>query len=176
MGCATGAEAGPGVGGLDDQDPDAVLADLVVQRLGVALDGVLRRDVEGHEGLGGDPEDGRDVDDASATLGAHVRQDGLRHTDDTEDVDVQDALGLGDGVLLHGARRADARVVDQDVDAPEPVDHLCDRSGGRVVAAHVEIEVRHTGGRSESGGLAAGSDHLVTRRDEGAGRLLADSR
>ena len=39
-------EAGPGVGGLDEQHPDAVLADLVVHRLGVALDRVLGRGVD----------------------------------------------------------------------------------------------------------------------------------
>ena len=36
----------------------------------------------------------------------------------------EDALGLRDRDFLDGARRADAGVVDQDVDAPEPVDHL----------------------------------------------------
>jgi hypothetical protein len=144
MGCATGAEAGPGVGGLDDQDPDAVLADLVVQRLGVALDGVLRRDVEGHEGLGGDPEDGRDVDDASATLGAHVRQDGLRHADEAKDVDVEDPLVLCDRNLLGSTRCADPGIVDEDVESPEPLDHPLDDGGDRLVTGHVEIEERHT--------------------------------
>jgi hypothetical protein len=41
-----------------------VLADLVAQRLGVALDRVLGRGVDGHVGHGNEPDDGRDVDDA----------------------------------------------------------------------------------------------------------------
>ena len=61
-------EAGLGVGGLDEEHPDAVLADLVVHRLGVALDRVLGRGVDGHVRRGDEPEHGRDVDDASASL------------------------------------------------------------------------------------------------------------
>ena len=79
-----------------------MLADLVVHRLGVALDRVLGRDVDGHEGLGGEPGHGGDVDDAPAALGAHVRQDGLRHPDETEDVDVEHALVLSDREFLGG--------------------------------------------------------------------------
>jgi hypothetical protein len=37
-----------------------------------------------------------------------VRQDGLRHADESEDVDVEDALVLLDGAFLGGPRRADA--------------------------------------------------------------------
>jgi hypothetical protein len=55
-----------------------------------------------------------------------VRQDRLGHAHEAEDVDVEDALVLGDGAFLNGARVAQAGVVDQDVDAPEPVDHLLD--------------------------------------------------
>ena len=59
-------------------------------------------------------------------LGAHVRQDRLGHPHDAVDVDVEDVLRLGDRELLGGAGGADAGVVDQDVDVPEPVDHLLD--------------------------------------------------
>ena len=41
---------------------------------------------------------------ASASLGAHLRQDGLRHADHAEDVDVEDALVLRDGGFLGSAR------------------------------------------------------------------------
>ena len=48
-------EPGAGVGGLDEQHSNAVLADFVVQGFGVALDRVLGRDVGGHVGLGDEP-------------------------------------------------------------------------------------------------------------------------
>ena len=41
-------------------------------------------------------------------------------------------------LFLGRADRADAGVVDQDVDPPEPLDHLLDRGGGRGVTGHVE--------------------------------------
>jgi hypothetical protein len=61
-----------------------------------------------------------------ASLGAHVRQDRLRHADEAEEVDVEDALVLGDGAFLGGTRGAGAGVVDQDVEPPEPLDHVSD--------------------------------------------------
>jgi hypothetical protein len=99
-------------------------------------------------------------------LSAHVRQDRLGHPHDAVDVDVEDVLRLPDGELLGGAVGADAGVVDQDVDAPEPVDHLLDHRGDRFVAGHVEVEVGHPGGRGDSRGVAGGSDHLETRAGE----------
>jgi hypothetical protein len=44
-------EAGARVERLHEQDPDTVLANLVVHGLGVALDRVLGRHIAGHEGL-----------------------------------------------------------------------------------------------------------------------------
>ena len=95
-------EGGARVERLDEQNPNAVLANLVVQGLGVALDRVLGRDIAGHEGLGRESADRRHVDDPSAPLRAHVGQDGLGHADEAEDVDVEDDPVLGDGALLAG--------------------------------------------------------------------------
>ena len=44
-----------------------------------------------------------------------------------EEVDVEDALVLGDGAFLGGPGCAGARVVDQHVEPPEPLDHAPDR-------------------------------------------------
>jgi hypothetical protein len=62
-----------------------------------------------------------------------VREKRPCHAHHTEDVDVEEALGLRERVFLVGARGADARVADQDVDPPEPLD----RGSDRIVAAHV---------------------------------------
>ena len=108
--------------------------------------------------------------------GAHVRQDRLRHPDEAEDVDVEDALVLGDGALLGGAGCADAGVVDQDVDPPEPLDHVPDRRADRLVAGDVEVEERHTGERGDARRLPARADHLETGRDEGGRGRPPDAR
>ncbi len=59
--------------------------------------------------------------------GAHVREDRLRHPDEPEEVDIEDALVLGDGAFLGGPGCAGARVVDQHVEPPESLDHAPDR-------------------------------------------------
>jgi hypothetical protein len=120
-----------------------VVTDLVVQGLGVALDRVLGGGVCGHVGLGQEPEHGRDVDDAPASLSTHVRQDLVHHAHDPEDVGVEDGLGLLDGGLFGRTHRAGAGVVDQDVDPPEPFAHFLDRCGDRGVTGDVEVEERH---------------------------------
>ena len=104
-----------------------------------------------------------------------MRQDGLRHADDAEDVDVEDRLGRGYRILLGGARRADTGVVDQHIDSPEPLDYLTDRRGDRVVTGHVEVQEGHTLHRGELCGVAARSDHLEPCLDKGGRSRLADA-
>ena len=95
-----------------------------------------------------------------------MRQDSLRHADETEEVDVEDALVLGDGAFLGGTRCTCARIVDKDVDPSEPLDHAADQRANRLVAGHVQIEERHTALRGDSRGVAARSDHVETGLDE----------
>jgi hypothetical protein len=82
-------------------------------------------------------------DDAPAFPGAHVRQDGPGHADEAEDADVEDALRLGGGAFLGGAGGAGTGVAGQDIDAPEPPDHLLGHRAGRLAAGHVQIEEPH---------------------------------
>jgi hypothetical protein len=93
-----------------------------------------------------------------------------------EDVDVEEPLGLGDGAFLGGTGGTGTRIVDQDVQAPEPLDHLLDHGGDRLVTGHVEIKERHPVGRGDSRGVAAGSDHLEARVGERERGGLADAR
>src|SRR5438128_1242464 len=72
-------EGGLGEPGLDQQDADSVLAHLVVDRLGVALESVLARRVQRHVGDGNETNDRADVDDPSAVLLAPPRQYGAGH-------------------------------------------------------------------------------------------------
>src|SRR5436305_601367 len=86
---------------------------------------------------GDEAEYGRDVDDASTSLSTHLRQDSVRHADDAEDVDVKEPLSLYDRVLLRSTSRANTGVVDQDVEAPEPLDYPLNHAGHRPVTGHV---------------------------------------
>ena len=103
-----------------------MLADLMIHRLGVAFDRVFACAIGGHVGRGHKSEYGRQIDDPSASLGAHVRQYGLGHADNAKDVDVEQILGLGDRILLGGSPQAHTGIVDQDIDAPELPDHPLD--------------------------------------------------
>jgi hypothetical protein len=60
----------------------------------------------------------------------------FHHAHAAEDVGVDGRFGLRDGAFVGRAHRADAGVVDQDVDPPEPLDHLPDR--GRDGAPYVQ--------------------------------------
>src|SRR5205085_704974 len=169
-------EAGPGIGGLHKEHPNATLADLVVHRFGVTLDRVLGRGITGHVRRGDEPEHGRDVDDASTRLGAHVRQDGLRHADEAEEVDVEDALVLSDGTFLGGTRCTGTCIVDQDVEPPEPLDHAPDHRPDRLVTGHVEVEEGYPVTLGDTGCLPARSDYLETGFDERERCSLPDPR
>ena len=48
-----------------------------------------------------------------------MRQDGPGHADQADDVDVEDALRLGDGAFPGGAGGAGTGVAGQDIDAPD---------------------------------------------------------
>ncbi len=73
-------------------------------------------------------------------------QGGAGGADDTEDVDLVDAAPLLVGVVLDGALRADARVVDEDVEAAERLGGLGDRGPDRVVVGHVGADAGQRGG------------------------------
>src|SRR5438105_11321964 len=169
-------EAGPGIGGLDKEHPNAVLPDLVGHRFGVTLDRVLGRGITAHVRRGDEPEHGRDVDDAATGLGAHLRQDGLRHTDEPEEVDVEDALVLSDGTFLGGTRCTGTCIVDQDVEPPKPLDHAPDHRAHRLVTGHVEVEERYPVALGDTRCLPARSDYLETGFDERDRSCLPDTR
>ncbi len=63
--------------------------------------------------------------------GFHRRYDGANTEEDAGQVDVEDAMPLGEFVVLDDAHVDDAGVVDQDVDAAE----LVDRGGDDTTAS-----------------------------------------
>ena len=71
---------------------------------------------------------------------------------------------------------ADAGIVDQDVDPPEPLDHLLDGPRcDRLVAGHVEVEERHAARDAVTRGVAARSDHVEPGLDERERGCLPDA-
>jgi hypothetical protein len=119
-------EVGAEVARLDDGDLDTEVGDLRRERLGQALQCELARAVERPARHGGQPEDRRDVDDVPALLPAQDRQrrpQNVPHTDHLHVEHVADIAGAG---LLHRGQEAVAGVVDDDVEAVEPLGRLID--------------------------------------------------
>jgi len=101
---------------------------------------MLGGDLDCHGGRRDPTQHRGDVDHAATALGAHLGQHGGCDPHHAEDVDVEDLLDLVGRALLAGAVSAHASVVDQDVDATEPLHRLFDREADRLVAGQVEIE------------------------------------
>ena len=136
-------ERGSRVGGLDEQHPDPVLPYFVVQRLGISLEGVLARCVQGPEGRWDQAEDGAHVDDPAAAALPHVRQYSADHSHRTEEIGFEQRASLLQGTLLRSASDAEAGVVDQHIDAAGPVEHLAHRAGHRLIVGDVERQEHH---------------------------------
>ena len=175
-GCEIRVEGGLGEPGLDQQDADSVLAHLVVDRLGVALEGVLARRVQRHVGDGNETDNRADVDDPSAVLLAHMRQYGAGHADRAEEVGLKQRAGLLYGALLGSAGDTETGVVDQHVDAAGAVEHLAYRGGHRLVVGDVEWQEHHVPALLARGRSAARPVHGEPSADEGACGGLPDPR
>src|SRR5262249_14903907 len=103
---------------LDHRELDAEKR-LHVRRegLGVPLDRELRCAIKLVHWLTDDAAHGRDVDDVTALLRAHVRQGGLSTPRHAEEVHVKYGLRLVLRRLLGAAKEAGSSVVHQDVEA-----------------------------------------------------------
>src|SRR6266568_5073499 len=69
-------------------------------------------------------------------------------------------------LFLRGPGCAGARVVDQHVEPPEPLDYTPDRRADRLVTGHVEIEERHLVQRRDARGVPTRADHLESGIDQ----------
>ena len=89
-------------------------------------------------------QDRADVDDPAAALLAHLRQHGAGHADRAEEIGLEQRASLLDRALLRRAGDAEARVVDQHVDAAGSVEHLAHRAGHRLIVGDVERQEHHS--------------------------------
>ena len=117
----------------------------MVQRFGVALDGVFGGGVKTHVRRRKEAEHAADEDDTARALGAHRGQHRTRHSHGAEEVHVEEIPRLGRVGLLDGAHDAAARVVDEDVNPPGLGEDLLDAALDRLVVAHVEHHLLHPG-------------------------------
>ena len=65
----------------------------MVQRLGIAFDGVFGRGIERPIRHGQEAEHGADVDDATSAVSSHLGHHSPRHPDDAEEIRIEDVLG-----------------------------------------------------------------------------------
>src|SRR6266850_1799225 len=127
---------------LDQAHTDAKRSEFVPQRLGISLDGKLRRRVERAERNGGVARERADVDDLAGTGGAHSWEHGIHHPHNAEEVRLELCLGLLDTRLFGGAHDRVPRVVDKHVEPARLRDHLCYARTDRLIRSYIEREHR----------------------------------
>jgi hypothetical protein len=143
--------------GGDGVDPDAVGAELPGHRLGEGVDATLGRPVGRRGGeVAGRSGDRGDVDDGAGPLRTHRRQGGLDAVEGPAEVDAEDAVALGGGVVGERAPAQDPGVVDQHLQATEGGLDLLDHGGDLVGVGHVGGD-RH--GLATTGGDLLGHLH-----------------
>jgi hypothetical protein len=107
--------------------------------------------------------DRSDVDDDAAAGLDHVATEGLAAAPESVEVDVDHLIPLIVGDLERGAMDARARVVDENVDAPVPLDDRGERPPHVVGVAHVEMHGVHAvadpGGRLSRAVIVPRRDH-----------------
>ena len=148
----------------------------MVQRFRVALDRVLGGRVQRAVRRRQETQNRADVDDPTAALRSQIRQHLTGQPHQAEEVGVEQLLSLGDRTLLGGAEDPDSGVVDQNVDAPRPLDDRRHGRGDRRGVGDVERDQLHARGRLGALRVAAGAEDLEAFRREGACDGLTDSR
>ena len=92
-------------------------------------------------GVGAEPLDRADVDDAPAASTTHVRQRGLREEQRCAQVDGDGELPLFGQDLGHRSLGHDPGVVDEDVDPAAPLDDVLHRPADRREDAEIGLDV-----------------------------------
>ena len=159
---------------LDDRGSDAVRLEVEAERLHPSLDTELARRVGGDELLADQPGGRRDRDDVPGPLAAHHREHGAGDVHRAEQVRLDLGAHLRGADLFEVAGVEVAGVVDQHVDATEPLDRRIDGRLGRGGVGDVERHRQQVVVLAERGGdgvgVAGGGNHRVA----GGERSLGD--
>ena len=148
--------------------------ELVGQRLAEGDHSCLDRGVRRHGRWVHQPGQRGGVDDVTAALRLHHRDERAAPADDAEQVDVDDPLPLVDADHVDPPARRDAGVVDEDVEPAPLLLDPCERCGPVVVRRHVELDPlgaldqrrvdrRPAGRRSRPGRRARGTRRRTPR-------------
>ena len=135
-----GGELGADDPRLDEDDLDPEPGHLEAQCVGERLDRVFRRVVRGGAGKGELAAHRADVDDATASLAAHARQDEAAQLHRREHVRLELTLHTVGRDGLERTRLAVARVVDERRDEAVALLDRRDRSASRRIVGDVELE------------------------------------
>ncbi len=156
-----------------------------MERTAEAFDGGLGRGVVAGSHRGQLSADRGDVHDGAAAAGAHPGQHSLDHRDGAEEVRLEQGAHVGVVAFLDGRAVTVAGVVDQDVDAAEPLLGLLHRGGDLPGIRDVERDGEHplrgrVGQIGDPGDIARGDDSVVACADdrfgECIGRVRSNSR
>ena len=183
VGLEGGGVVGAHVAGGDGVDLDAVGGPFVGEGFGELADGALAGGVSGNRDAAEKREQGGDVDDFAGAAGDHVLAGGAAGDEDAVEVDVEDGVPVGVGVVDGGGAFDDAGVVDENVEVALPGDGLVDEAldggavgevgGDGVGVEAVFREAVDDGG--EFAGIAAVDDDVGAGLAEGAGHGEAES-
>src|SRR5262245_13097246 len=131
-------EVGPDIVGFDQDHADAERTHFVVERFREPFDRVLGARIDAHERRRYEAHDRADVDDQACALTPHAWEHGSDHTQDADDVGVEQRLRLADARFLDGTDQIDTRIVDQDVDPANAASHPINAGVDRSVIADIE--------------------------------------
>ena len=119
-------ERGAGICRLDQANSNAERPHLVIERLRIAFESMLRGGVDGRERGRYQTEDRAYVHDPSRFLIPHDREDRVGRTDHAEKVYVEQRLGLAHRRFFSSGKQAGSSVVHQNVDPARRIEHLVD--------------------------------------------------
>lgn len=83
-----------------------------------------------------------------------MRQHGLYHTQDAEEIGVEQRFSFGDRGLLRGAEQGHARAVDEDIDPLVLRDDGLNAARDRRLVTDVHFDERHAGNGLRFGDIA----------------------
>jgi hypothetical protein len=170
-------ELGAGEARAQRQHPHALVGVLQVQRLAEVGDPRLAGAVGGGARPGREAGDAADVQHRAAAAREHRRQRCVGQAHDGADVEAQQVLLVRALHLVEGALGAQARVVDQQVDAlaAPPLDPRAAVVAGEVGREHLDVDRQGVGQGAQAGLVAGDEDQVGAAGGELAGEGGADA-
>ena len=123
--------------GHDVTDLDIVMTHFLHQRFAKTIEPKFGGIVGGHARMRIRAGQGRDVDDVTAAALFHLRNGFVTTVEDTEQIGFQHRAKIFRRSLSHGFKRADAGIVDKNIEAAKFLNGVVDKSFDLIVVADV---------------------------------------